>query len=219
MAKTSQFLKITDKRGEQVLGECIDGHHFNEIDLSSWGWSMEDPAAEPKRDAAAAKGDPKTKTPSKDPGDADATIRPSLLSITKRTDRATHRLMQAMDTGEIFREAVLVTQEEYEQAKTPFYMRIELRDVLVVKLEWSLEGGDKGTEMKESWDLNYSHIEFSYNVRQVGGGAIVESFDRPRDSEAAGAKKAPLSAAEKDAKDKKRMKELGLVEPSKKPGK
>ena len=112
-----------------------------------------------------------------------------------------------------------MVQEEYGQAKTPFYMQIALKDVFVVKLEWTLEGGDKGTEMSETWDLNYSSIEFSYKVREEGGGTIVESFVRPRDSTAASAKKAPLSDAEKDAQDRQRMKQLGLVEPSKKTGK
>jgi type VI protein secretion system component Hcp len=209
MAKASQFLKLTDKKGQPVKGECIDADHLDEIDLSSWSWSVKDPAALPKvgdsttEEAPVAKTKAKSKPESE--SDADAKMSPDLLSISKRTDRSTARLINAMDNGEVFDEALIVIEEEYQGSskRPPFYMEIKLTDVLVVKLDLNVDAGSAAAEFKENWGLNYGNIKFSYRLREGTGGTMDMEFSRPRDSGTTFGKKVKKSAAELEAEKQK----------------
>lgn len=53
MAKASQYLKLIDQNGEVIRGECDDGKHPDWIIVSSWDWSVTDPAALPKKGAGS----------------------------------------------------------------------------------------------------------------------------------------------------------------------
>ena len=216
MAKASQFLKLTDKRGQPVLGECIDADHRDEIDLSSWGWSVKDPAALPKVGDSTTEEDPEAKTKTtakskaKSESDADAKMSPDLLSISKKTDRSTVRLINAMDNGEVFDEALIVIEEEYEgsTSRSPFYMEIKLTEVLVVKLDLNVDAGTASAEFKENWGLNYGNIKFSYRLREGTRGTMDMEFSRPRDSGTTFGKKVKKSAAEIQAEKKKDFEDL-----------
>ena len=209
MAKASQFLKLTDKKGQRVKGECIDADHLDEIDLNSWSWSVKDPAALPKVGDSTTDEDPgaktKAKSKAKSESDADAKMSPDLFSISKRTDRSTVRLISAMDNGEVFDEALIVLEEEYEGSSTrsPFYMEIKLTDVLVVKLDLNVDAGNASAEFKENWGLNYGNIKFSYRLREGTRGTMDMEFTRPRDSGTSFGKKVKKSAAELDAEKQK----------------
>ena len=211
MAKASQFLKLVDKKGLPVLGECIDSDHLDEIDLSGWSWSVSDPAALPKKDAdKPGKVDPKVQqAQAKAEGQADARIAPAWLHISKRTDRATVRLMSAMDTGEVFPRATLVIEEEFEESPSPFYMEVNLTDAFVVKFDMNIDAGTAGADFKESWELNYRTIKFSYRMRGTGQQGMTDlEFDRPPDAGATISKKPPQTAAELAAQKKKDADEL-----------
>lgn len=213
MAKASQFLKLIDRRGKPVLGECIDADHVNEIDLNSWSWSVADPAALPKAEDAAPDDGTETKTKKKEKekvnseSDADAKISPALFSISKKTDRSTVRLITAMDTGETFDEAIIVIEEEFEDSRLrlPFFMEIKLTEVLVVKLDLNVEAGSASAEFRENWDLNYNKIAFGYRISsgEGRGAKMPMDFDRPRDSGATAGKKVKKTAAEIKAEKKK----------------
>ncbi|MEO8310244.1 MAG: type VI secretion system tube protein Hcp [Caldimonas sp.] len=221
MAKASQFLKLIDKRRQPVLGECIDADHRDEIDLNSWSWSVKDPAALPKIGDSTTEAEPeakvkgKGKAPSKaTESDADAKMSPDLFSISKRTDRSTVRLINAMDNGEVFDEATIVIEEEYEGSATraPFYMEIKLTDVLVVKLDLNVDAGAASAEFKENWGLNYGNVKFSYRLRDGNRGTMDLEFTRPRDSGTSFGKKVKKSAAEVEAEEKKKFDELRKTE-------
>lgn len=208
MAKASQFLKLVDKNGRMVRGECLDADYLAQIMLTAWNWDVKDPAAERKKaavpaDAAGAKDKTKTRKES-ETGD---NSKPSYFTISKPTDRSTTRLIKAMDNGEIFPTAVLVIKEEYEEAPLPFRMEIELKEVFLVNFTWSATAAAAGMDFAESWDLNYSSIELKYLWRGSPAGWIQTRFDRPPDADEGASTKAPLTAAEKKAELDKQIKE------------
>jgi type VI protein secretion system component Hcp len=219
MARGSQFLRLTDNKRELVKGECIDADHLGEIDLSSWSWSVKDPAALPKVSDSTTEEDSgaKTKVPkskAKSESDADAKMSPDLLSISKKTDRSTVRLINAMDNGEVFDEALIVIEEEYEGStiRAPFYMEIRLTDVLVVKLDLNVDAGAAAAEFKENWGLNYGNIKFSYRLREGSRGTMDMEFKRPRESGTSFGKKVKKSPAEIEAEKKKDYEERRTAE-------
>jgi hypothetical protein len=96
-----------------------------------------------------------------------------------------------------------VIEEEFEESPSPFYLEINLTNVLVVRFDLSVDAGSHGTEFKETWDLNYSKIKFSYLMRGQQQGTTDMEFDRPLNSGATASKKAPLTAAEEADRKKK----------------
>jgi type VI protein secretion system component Hcp len=197
VAKASLYLKIIDKKGHEISGECIDARHLDEIDISGWDWSVEDPAALPKKIITTAGDIQKNKPKTEDEGDAK--IKPSLLRFSKRTDKSTVPLIRAMDNGEILTSATLVLEEEFEDDSLhlPFYLAVILKEVIVTKLSWSVDAGNSGLDWKESWELNYRHIRFSYQVRKKPRGTIDIDFDRPKNADGVASKKSPLTDREK----------------------
>jgi type VI protein secretion system component Hcp len=221
MAKSSQFLNLIDRRGQPVLGECIDADHKDEIDVNGWNWSVEDPAALPKSENADATDDARTsQLASKTDSAADTKITPSVLTITKRTDRSTCRFIQAMDQGEIFPSATLVIEEEFKESPSPFYLSLELTDVLIVKFDLSVDAGNASTDFKESWDLNYKSLIFTYRMRGLGQkGFVALEFEKPRESAASASKKSPLSTSEKKSQRDSEIAEWARRNGWKPPGK
>jgi type VI protein secretion system component Hcp len=209
MSKSSLYLKLVGKGGRPIFGESIDKGHAGEVDLSGWNWSIADPAALPKESGTTTKSDPKSSAKAKSTTEAgaDVGIKPSLLSFTKRTDRSTVPLIRAMDNAEILESATLVLEEEFQDAVLPFYLKIFLQDVVVMKLSWSVDVGTAGVDWKESWELNYSSIKFSYKVRKDQSGTIDMEFSRPMDDAGVAGKKAPLTAREKQEAEERRRAE------------
>jgi len=204
MARASQFLNLVDKKGEMVRGECIDAKHLDEIIVTAWNWHAEDPAAVKKKktdktDPEAAKA--KTKVGSQ--GETGDSIKPSPFSISKPTDRSTVRLLNAMDSGEIFPTATLVVEEEFQESPRPFRMEILLTDVFFISLRWSATAGSAGLDFDESWDLNYRRISLNYLWWGEGRGWIPAKFERRPDTSNDASKKAPLSAAEQKSQAQK----------------
>ena len=206
MAKSSQFLKIKDKNGGFVEGECYDEDHLREIDVLSWHWGVEDPAA-PAMTPGSKADETKTRTKTNGEGESDRRPKPSRLKFSKATDRSTTRLLGAMDRGEIFPLAVLTIEEKYEEAPLPFFMQVELTDVFVVDFKWHATAEDAGMTFGEDWELNYSDIHFKYHWRGGAAGWIQQKFVRPPDAIDGPSKKAPLSPAEQKALDQEKFKE------------
>lgn len=211
MGKASQFLKIIDKNNHMVEGECFNHEHLNEIDLSGWNWDVSDPQV-PKT-AGKSKADDATKAKPKPKSNGEATDtkpKPSKLSITKKTDSSTLRLLTAMDRGEVFPTALLVLKEEYQgsEATKPFYLEIELSKVFVVSFGWQASAESAGMTFEESWELNYEEIHFRYNWRGVGTGWIQQAFNRPADDSGGTSTKTPATKAEKAAEEEERFKAI-----------
>jgi type VI secretion system secreted protein Hcp len=207
MAKASQYLKLIDQNGEVIRGECDDGKHPDWIIVSSWDWSVTDPAALPKKGAGsgATKGGASSSPVagargggSDGQGETGDAITPQVFGFTKQTDRSTTRLMTAMDSGVIFKSALLVIEEQFEASPNPFYMEIKLEDAFLVDFTWSAASSGAGRTFDETWKLNYSSIHFDYKWRGGDGVKwIPAAFDKPPDSADTASRKTPMTAAEK----------------------
>jgi type VI protein secretion system component Hcp len=207
VAKASQYLKLVDKNGNLVKGECYDAQHMNEISLTAWNWAVNDPAVVPK-DSEQGASKPAKGGKGKGEGETGDAIMPGRLGISKQTDRSTVRMLSALDNGEIFPTATLVIQEEYEESPQPFMMEVVLSDVFLVDFKWNANAGDAGMEFDESWELNYRNIKFSYLWRGKPAAWLDVEFDRPPDDSEGASKKSPLSAAEKKSQEDKRIEDI-----------
>jgi type VI protein secretion system component Hcp len=222
MAKSSLFLRLNDKNGGFVLGECYDKKHQSEIDLLGWDWDVRDPAvasqADKSKTEATTSPGARGKRESESGGGKANQAAPSVLSISKATDRSTTRLLGAMDRGEIFPKAILTIEERYEESPLPFHLKIVLTDVFILDFNWNVSADGAGMTLKEDWKLNYSNIVFSYHWRGGTAGWIPCSFDRPPEEASGSSNKIPPTKSEKDAKAdadfeerfNARVKKLGL---------
>lgn len=227
-AKSSQFLKIVDRSGKLVEGECIDDEHYNQIDISDWNWNLVDPSAAKDKSTAGAQpgasgGSAPRGSSKSSPGTAGDRIVPSRFGFSKRTDKSTVRLLAAMDKGEIFPEVELSIEEEYQEQPdyVPFRMQIFLADAFVTSVTWNVSAADARVDMEERWELNYDRIKISYLYRgKDGKGWIDVEFKGPTEQDDKGAEKSRPSPAELKAADKKKfedfLKASGWAPPGKK---
>jgi type VI protein secretion system component Hcp len=146
MAKASQFLNLVDKKGEMVRGECIDARHLNEIIITAWNWHAEDPAAVKKKSATKSDSEAaKVKTKVGSQGETGDSIKPSPFGISKPTDRSTVRLLNAMDSGEIFPTATLVIEEEFKDRRA--VQDGDPATDVFISLRWSATAGSAGSDL------------------------------------------------------------------------
>lgn len=215
MAKASQYLKLVDKNGNMVEGECYDSEHRNEISLTGWHWGVKYPAAVPSKDAGGSPSDGARSGRGgasrgrggrrSGEGDADDVVEPELFTLDKQTDKSTVRLIKALDDGEIFPKATLVILEEYEAAPLPFWMEVVLTDVFIVKMDWSGTAANAGLEFEENWHLNYSTIEFKYLWRGSPPAWLDVDFERKPEADAEVTARVPPTKAEQKAAEKRRL--------------
>jgi type VI secretion system secreted protein Hcp len=85
------------------------------------------------------------------------------LTVTKRVDRSSPRLLQAAATGELIKKAVLSSRKP--GSRSPAYYRITLSDVLVSSVKIS-----EGSELLESVSFTFGKIEIEY-IQQDASGA------------------------------------------------
>lgn len=216
MAKASQYLKLVDKNGNMVDGECYDAEYLNEISLTGWNWGVSDPAAVPREDVgtsatvgasggggAAGRGGRRGSRGSSE-SDAEDDIKPDLFTIDKQTDKSTVRLIKAMDDGEVFPKARLLILEEYEASPLPFWMEILLTDVFLVDMHWNASAAGAGMEFEEKWELNYRTIAFNYLWRGSPPAKLGIDFERKANADAElNARVPPTKAEQKAAEDKR----------------
>jgi type VI secretion system secreted protein Hcp len=218
MPQATQFLRFADEKGSLLVeGESLDDEHHDEIDITSWSWSVTDPAVQPgKPKGSAAQGVAGAKAPTtklKDEGESDRRPKPSTLTFGKFTDRSTPRLLQAMEAGTFFPKAILTIEEKFEDAPNKFRMTVELAEAVVVNLTWSASAESAGMTFSEEWTVNYSQVHFAYDWREdksarMAPGIIDQLFDRPPDAPGDAATKSPLTATEKRDKDVANVKDI-----------
>jgi type VI secretion system secreted protein Hcp len=149
------FLKLDPK----VEGESTDSKHKGEIELESWGFGISNPSS------MLAGG-----------GGGSGKAVPSDFMITKKNDKSTPRLMQAVAMGDHFKTAVITirkaggTQQEY--------MTYTLNDVFVSSYQTG--GAGNGTLPMETVSLNYAKIVAEYKEQKTDGtlgGAVKLGYD------------------------------------------
>lgn len=209
MSKASQFLKLTDRSGNQVNGESYDETHYKEIAIRGWSWGVEDPMA-PKMEFVDSKAPASVPQHAKFRGEREVhtAAKPAHLVFSKATDRSTTRLMNALDTGEVFPEAILTIEEQFKDAPLPFKLYLEFTDAFVVDFQWDLSAGGSGVSMSETWELNYRDVTFNYLWRGGNAAWIPQRFDMPADVAGEGLKKSPQTAAEKQSELEELFKEF-----------
>ena len=138
------FIKI-----DGIKGESTDDKHKDEIDVLSWSWGMSQAAA-----AGTGAG----------AGSGKVSIRD--LTITKRTDVATPKLMLSCCTGSHIREATL-TVRKAGGARPQDFLSYKLSDILVTSVGDAVNGGDQ--YITEQVTLNFAKVELNYSRQKPDG--------------------------------------------------
>ena len=138
------FLKI-----DGIDGESADGKHKDEIDILSWSIGANNAGS-----MAHGGGGGSGKVAYQD------------LTISKRVDKASPKLLECCSNGKHIKKIVLVARKQGETQLE--YLKVTLSDVLVSSFQ---QGGSE--EASESVAFNFSHIEYVYipqNASGAGGG-------------------------------------------------
>ena len=145
------FLSVKGAAHGQINGESQDdSKHKGEIEVLGWSWGME---GKPSMAGGGASGK--------------ATIRE--LKITKRVDKASTALMQALRTNELITKAVLTLRKT---GKTPLeYLKITIEQGRVVSFD--VEAGDVGggSTLLERVSFSFNKIEVEYTPQGGDGQA------------------------------------------------
>lgn len=149
------FLKLDPK----VEGESADSKHKGEIELETWSFGLSNPSSALKPGGAAAG--------KSVPGD---------FIATKKNDKSSPRLAQAVAMGDHFKSAIITvrkaggTQQEY--------LSITLSDVFISSYQLGGTGG--GVLPVESISLNYAKMVQEYKEQKADGslaGSIKLGYD------------------------------------------
>ena len=149
------FLKLDPK----IDGEATDGKHKGEIELESWSFGVSNASS-----ALLSGGSGSGKSV---PGD---------FLCTKRQDKSSPRLAQAVAMGDHFKSAVITirkaggTQQEY--------LVITLNDVYISSFQSS--GTVNGVLPVESLSLNYAQMVQEYKEQKADGslgGSVKLGYD------------------------------------------
>jgi len=134
---------------DSIKGESQDDKHKDEIDVLSWSWGLERPAATPS-------------------GGGGGTRKVSVhdLAITKRTDIATPQLMLACANGKHIKEALLTVRKPDPNRFE--FVRIKMNDVMVRSLSTTTSDSSDDS-ITENVALNFSKVQVDY-VRQKADG-------------------------------------------------
>ena len=144
MALVDFFLKI-----EGIDGESQDHKHKGEIDIHSWSWS------ENQGGSHGAGG-----------GGGAGKVQIHDLSIVKRIDKSSPKLMLACANGEHIKKAVLTARKAGKEQQE-FY-KITLTDLLVSSFQTGGHG-DGNTLPQDQVSLNFAKIEVAYKEQKADG--------------------------------------------------
>jgi type VI secretion system secreted protein Hcp len=149
------FLKLDPK----VEGESVDSKHKGEIELESWSFGVSNGASALQGGGAGA-----------------GKSVPRDFTATKRIDKSTPRLAQAVAMGDHFKSAIITvrkaggTQQEY--------LTITLNEVFISSYQGGGAGGS--SQPMESISLNYSKLVQEYKEQKADGsvgGSIKLGYD------------------------------------------
>jgi type VI protein secretion system component Hcp len=132
MADAILVMKLDGPNGT-VAGECHMERFKDWIVLESWRWSINS-------------------------GEDD--VRPGAISITKECDRASPTMMQLLDTQKPCPRVEIMLWEGSEDSNLE--LSIVLTNVHLLNLRVTLKNEEKGGSVDESWDIEYSKIQFKY---------------------------------------------------------
>lgn len=144
------FMSLTSATSGEIKGESLDREMRDWIELEDWNWSIK--AAKNDSDLAE----------------------PSVLSITKRLDRATPAMLKAMQLATPLK-ALIKVEDSSQQM---FALTLELWDARIISYKVDVKEDDKSVEIEEDWDINYTTVDFEYQPDKQSGKVEV-SMERP----------------------------------------
>jgi type VI secretion system secreted protein Hcp len=148
------YMKLGD-----IKGEATDTDHKDWILIESWSWGESNPGyvGVPTSEKANFQD----------------------LSVTKRVDKATPKLMLACASGQQITSGTLVFTTRAPGTDNEPYLKYELKDVLISSFQHG-GGAADGSLPTESVSLNFSKIEMTYFAVDAAGGdpmPITEGWD------------------------------------------
>ncbi len=148
--KVDMFLKLGD-----IKGESVDAKHAGEIDVSSWGWSMD-----------------QSGTTHRGTGGGSGKVSVKDILIHKHVDKASPNLIISCCTGKHFDQAVLTIRKAGENPLE--YFKIVMKEVLITQVMV----GDNGVDEKISEDIKLNFAEFRVEyVPQKSDGSGDATFE------------------------------------------
>jgi type VI secretion system secreted protein Hcp len=132
-----------------IKGESAATKHKEEIELLSWSWGATNPTTIVGAGMSAGK------------------VSMSDLSITKRVDKASPKLLELCVTGKTVNEAILYCSKQ-TGGKTPEdFLTIKLKEVYVSAFH---AGGSSGEDVgTESLSFTYGSINYDYKEQKPDG--------------------------------------------------
>jgi type VI secretion system secreted protein Hcp len=149
------FLKLDD-----VQGESQDTAHVNEIEISSWGWSVDNPAS-----FKVGQGGQSTQANF------------SSIHVNKICDKASITLFKACATGKHIGSGKITCRKLDGDSKVD-YLTIDLKDIMVTNVSWSGSGSEQ--ILHETVSLVFAEFKQTYKLQQDtgdAGGATDFGFD------------------------------------------
>ena len=144
MAVVDYFLKI-----EGIDGESQDSKHKGEIDIESWSW-----------------GETQGGSHGMGGGGGAGKVQMHDLSIVKRIDKSSPKLLLACANGEHIKKAVLVARKAGKDQQE--YFKMTLSDLLVSSFQTSGHGGSD-VHPTDQVTLNFAKIEVAYKEQKADG--------------------------------------------------
>ncbi len=140
------FIKIGD-----IMGECVDSKHKDEIDVLAWSWGM-------SQSGNMHLGG----------GGGSGKVSVQDLSFTKYLDKSSPNLLLMCCTGKHYPDAKLVVRKA--GGDTPIeYMTMNLKDVLISSVSTGGSGGED--RLTENVTLNFAKVEVKYQPQKKDGSA------------------------------------------------
>ena len=152
------FLKL-----DGVEGESLDQTHAREIEIQSWNWETTNQVR-----WDVNQGGQSTKVEVKE------------IHVDKICDKASVILYQNCVTGKHIPNAKITCRKNDGDQKVE-YLIVDLRDVMVSKVEWKGDGSNQS--LNETVKLSFAEFKLHYAVQQdqgTAGGATTFGFDIQR---------------------------------------
>lgn len=123
-----------------IPGEIVVPSYLGQIELSEWDWELN------RRSSEELNVDPHLLT------------EPSELSFGKPMDLASPLMLDRLRTGGLLKAVITVT----EDAQEPFKLVVTIEKGRLTSYDLNASDGEKVTEVKEKWKMNYEKITLEH---------------------------------------------------------
>jgi len=130
-----------------VSGEATQKDHKDEIELLSWSWGV-------SNESYTTGG-----------GSGKGKAQPGMLTIMKRTDKASPVIAKHCVAGKHFADAVLTSAKSGDGQKD--FLKVTFKEVFIVNYQVS---GSTGADLVESVSMSYADVELGYKPQDDKGG-------------------------------------------------